>query len=67
LRAEAQLAGLAAGVAHIEDPEGMTFAARTFGTTAGVMESALEERAAQHLVRVGEASHQFVPGLDGAF
>jgi hypothetical protein len=43
----------------------MTLPARTFGTTAGVTEGASEERAAQHLVQVGEASHEFVPG--GAF
>ena len=65
-RAEAQLAGLAARVTHIEDSEGITFTAGAFGTTAGVMEGALEERAAQHLAQIGDASHEFVAGIHGA-
>ena len=66
LGAEAQLARFSAGVTHIENPEGMALTARTFGTTAGVMEGALEERAAQHLAQVGDASHEFVAGIEGA-
>jgi len=72
-RTETQLAGLSAGVTHIKNPEGMTLTARTFGTTAGVMNGALEERAAQYLAQdcrrlstcfhrsefIGGPAHQF--------
>src|ERR1022692_2594080 len=51
---------------RIKNPEGMTLTARTFGTTAGVMNGALEERAAQYLAQVGDSSHESVSGRDGA-
>jgi len=44
----------------------MTFPARTFGTPAGVLEGAFEQRAAQHVAQVGDARHEFVPGIQGA-
>ena len=47
--AKAQLAGLAAGVPHIQNPEGMTFPARAFRTATGVMDGAFKQRAAQNL------------------
>jgi hypothetical protein len=41
-RAKAQLARAAAGIAHIENPEKMAFAASAFGTATGVMDGALQ-------------------------
>jgi len=65
-RAEAQLAGLAAGVTHIENPEAMAFPAGAFGTTAGVMEGAFEERAAHHVGEVSDTGYEFIPGIESA-
>ena len=66
-RAQTQLASFSAGVAHVEDPEGMPFTTRALGTTAGVMDGALEQRAAQDLAQIGDASHELVAGSEGGF
>ena len=49
---EAHLAGLAAGITDVKDPEGMAFAANAFGTAAGVMNGALEQRAAEDIAEL---------------
>ncbi len=55
--------GLSAGVVHIENPD--PHRAPIWGTR-WVMDGALEKRAAQNLVQVGDAPDEFVPDFDGA-
>ena len=64
LRPEAHLASLAAGITDVEDPEGMAFAAGAFGTATGVMNSALEQRAAQDTAEVREFGGVSVPAAN---
>jgi hypothetical protein len=59
------LAGLAAGITDVEDPEGMAFAAGAFGTAAGVMNGALEQRAAEDIAEVRELGGVSVPAANG--
>jgi hypothetical protein len=58
--AETQLAGAAAGIADIENPERMPSAVGAFGTTAGMVKGSFEQGAAEHIAEVGEAGEKLV-------
>ena len=58
--AEAQLAGAAAGIADIENPERMPPAVGAFGTTAGMVKGSFEQGAAEHIAEVGKAGEKLV-------
>jgi hypothetical protein len=62
--AEAQLSGFAAGIIHVEDPLGMALSAGALGATAGVMDGALEQGAAEDAAKAGESGGEFVPVAD---
>jgi hypothetical protein len=67
IRAETDLAGFAAGITDVEDPQGMAVALSAFGTTEGVTDGALEKRATQDIAEVGELRGKFVPTVDYPF
>ena len=60
-RADAVLLGDTAGVGDAQHPNGMAFAARTFGTTLLMANHALQERTTENLVSGREAGDQFLP------
>jgi hypothetical protein len=64
LGTEAHLAGLSAGITHSEDPKGMTLTAGAFLTSGGVMDHAVEQRAAEDAGRRGELGGEFAPFAD---
>ncbi len=65
LGTQAHLAGLSAGITHIEDPEPMAITAGAFKTSRRVMDRALEQRAAEDPGCGGELGGEFVPLADG--
>jgi hypothetical protein len=65
LGTQADLAGFAARITDIENPEGMAFAAGALGATGGVMNGALEEGAAEDLAEVREPGGEAVSSADG--
>jgi hypothetical protein len=67
LGTQAHLAGLSAGITHIEDPEPMALTVGAFKTSRGVTDRALEQRAAEDPVCGGELGGEFVPFADGLF
>jgi hypothetical protein len=64
--AQTQLAGLSAGIVHIEDPLGMPLAAQALGTASGMEGGALEEGTAQDIAAMIQGGSKFIPFLDGA-
>jgi hypothetical protein len=63
--AEAQLSGFSAGIIHVKDPLGMALSAGALGATAGVMDGALEQGAAEDAAKVGESGGESIPVADG--
>lgn len=64
-RTETNLASLAAGIADVEDPEGMALAASAFGAATGMLDGTLKEGAAEDVTEAGEAGSQTVSLADG--
>jgi len=65
-RAQAHLAGLAAGVIDVEHPQRMAFASGALGAAAGVADEALKEGTAQDGVDAGDGVCQLGAALDCA-
>ena len=65
LGTQAHLAGLSAGITHVEDPERMALTTGAFQTPRGVTDGALEQRAAQDLTGGGELGRELISFADG--
>ena len=65
LGTQAHLAGLSAGVAHPEDPEGMALTTGAFQTSRGVMDDSLEQRATKDPSGRGEFGCESVAFASG--
>jgi hypothetical protein len=65
-RVEAHLTVFAAGVIDVQDPERMPATGGTFGATAGVVDEALNEGAAENGIQIGEFGNEPGTGLDCA-
>jgi hypothetical protein len=64
---QTDLPRLSAGIANIQNPQGMSFSAGTFRAATGVAEGTLEKRAAKDLVDVRDGGSELVSFAGGIF